>query len=365
MSADLKAHLRYPEDLFSIQAAVYGRYHITNASQFFAAGNNGGDAWSLSPTAGVGSPANALAVQTITNSQGQIIGTPPQRMAPLYQVLAEPGETTQSFTISDAYVPASATGTQVQNLSAFMMSDGDGQPGQLKVYYTPQGQSVLGPAQADSRIQQNQNVSKQITFLDQHGSNVVLGNILMVPIGNSVLYVRPLYTVSQGNPQPQLQDVIAVFGQTVGIESTLDGALTDVLGTTVGAGTSTGSKGSGTGSTGPLSSAVQSQIAADLAQAQNYYTAALAALTSGSATSLATYETDIEAMNQYVAAAQALVGTATSGSSATTTTTTVPKKAPAKTKQTTTTTKAGTTAATRSSVSAHSVTSTTVSPNEA
>ena len=82
------------------------------------------------------------------------------------------------------------------------------------MYVTPQTESVTGPPWPTREIQQSQTVSKQITLLDQHGSNVVLGNILMIPIDQSILYVRPLYVVSSGNPQPQLQDVIAVFGQT-------------------------------------------------------------------------------------------------------------------------------------------------------
>jgi hypothetical protein len=334
MSSALQAHLRYPEDLFSIQAAVYGRYHITNAEQFYTAGTTGGDAWSLSPTAGVGSPANALAVTTVTNAQGQIIGTPPVRMSPLYQVLAQPGQDQQKFSISDAYVPASA-GNQVQNLSAFMESfNGTGQPGQLVVYVTPQNQSVTGPALADSKIQQSKSVSSQISLLDQHGSDVELGNILMIPIDQSILYVRPLYVVSSGNPQPQLQDVIAVFGQKVDMESTLSAALTDVLNTQVNAPSSSG----GSNSTGPGSSSVsaqvQAQVQSDLTQALNDYNAAQTALASGQPNALATYESDIEQMDQEIAAAQNLLPGASIPSGSTTTTT------PAKrsTKSTTTTT---------------------------
>ncbi|HUZ10686.1 MAG TPA: UPF0182 family protein [Acidimicrobiales bacterium] len=346
MSATLKAHLRYPEDLFSAQAAMYGRYHITQPAQFFTAGNNGGDAWSLSPTSGAGSPSNALAVTTVTNAQGQVTGTPPQRMSPLYQVLAQPGDTKQSFTISDAYVPASQ-GNQVQNLSAFIMSAGDGQPGQLTVYVTPPGASVVGPALADSRMQSSQAVSKQISFLDQHGSNVLLGNTLMIPIDQSMLYIRPMYVESSGNPQPQVQDVIAVFGNNVSIEPTLDGVLTDVLGTSVGTGAAPTSPTQPGGTSGPLSTTVQDQIKADVAQAIAYYQAAEAALKSGQPGSLGTYETNIDAMNQQLQAVQALLATAapttTTGTTTTTTTTTTTARpsaagsAAAKARSTTTT----------------------------
>jgi uncharacterized membrane protein (UPF0182 family) len=344
MSPALKAHLRYPEDLFSVQAATYGRYHITDPAQFFTAGSNGGDAWSLSPTAGVGSPSNALAVTPIVNARGEITGTPPQRMAPLYQVLAQPGQSRQSFTISDAYVPASQ-GNQVQNLSAFIMSDGYGQPGQLKVFRTPQGQSVPGPAQADSRIQQTQSVSKQISLLDQRGSNVVLGNILMIPIDQSMLYLRPLYVESQGNPQPQLQDVIAVFGQNVFMEPTLDAALSDVFGTPVVTGTVPVGPTPVVGGSGGAPSALQTQIAAHLAQAVADFQAAQAALKSGLPGSLGTFESDIEAMNQEVQAAQALIAgaAATAPTTGTTTTTTPAKRATVRTASTTTTAPASST----------------------
>ena len=326
MPAALGAHLRYPEDIFSVQAAVYGRYHITQPSNFYTAG----DAWSLSPTAGVGSPANALAVTITTNAQGQAIGGSLQRMSPLYQVLAEPGEQTQSFTISDAYVPAS-TGTSTQILSAFMMASSDpGQYGQLRVYQTTSGHSVPGPAQADTYIQQNSTVSKNISLLDQHGSQVILGNILMIPIDQSMLYVRPLYTESTGNPQPQLKYIIAVFGQHVGMESSLDAALNDVLkshlgtapaSSTTGQPSTTGT-GSGTGSgtgTGTATASAVAQAAAALRQAAADYAAAQAALKAGD---LAGYQQDIANEHTEESAAAAALGSAIGGS---TTTTTTPK----------------------------------------
>ena len=364
MSAALRAHLRYPEDLFSVQAAMYGRYHITQPAQFFTAGNNGGDAWSLSPTSGVGSPSNALAVTTVTNAQGQITGTPTVRMSPLYQVLAPPGQAQQSFTISDAYVPASQ-GNQVQNLSAFMMSSGDGQPGQLTVYVTPPGASVVGPALADSRMQSNQAVSKQISFLDQHGSNVVLGNTLMIPIDQAMLYIRPMYVESSGNPQPQLQDVIAVFGNNVSIEPTLDAVLTDVLGTSVGTGTTPTSPTQPGGTSGPISTSVQDQIKADVAQAIASYQAALAALKSGQPGSLGTYESNIDAMNQQVQAIQALLAgsaPATSTTTTTTTTTTTPKTTTTKS-TTSTTAPASASATSTAAVGQKRSTTTTVPPS--
>ncbi|HEX3946918.1 MAG TPA: UPF0182 family protein, partial [Acidimicrobiales bacterium] len=308
MPASLAAHLRYPEDIFSVQAAVYGRYHITSPSNFYTAG----DAWNLSPTAGVGSPSNALAVTVTTNAQGEVTGGTLQRMAPLYQVLEQPGQHTQSFTISDAYVPASQ-GASTQILSAFMMAGADpGQYGKLRVYVTKPGHSVAGPAQADTYIQQNSTVSQKISLLDQHGSEVILGNILMVPIDQSMLYVRPLYTESTGNPQPQLKYVIAVFGQKVGLETSLNASLNDVLKThlggsgTPGPSTTTGQTGTG-GGNGKVPASAVAQAQADLNQAAADYAKALEDLKAGD---LGAYQSDIAAEHAEEQAAQDLLQSA-------------------------------------------------------
>ena len=325
MPADLQSHLRYPEDLFSVQAATYGRYHITSASNFY----NGGDAWNLSPTAGVGAPSNALAVTVTTNSQGQPTGGSYTRMSPLYQVLQEPGQKGQNFTISDVYVPASQ-GASIQNMTAFMMAGSDpGEYGKLRVYITTPGQSVTGPALADSEIQQNAKVSQTLTLLDQHGSQVVLGNILMVPIDQAVLYVRPVYIESSGNPQPQLKYVITVLGEKVGIEPTLQAALSDVLQTPVSVPSTPSTPGTVPPSA-PQSADVQTAQAA-LKQAAALYQAAQAALKNGD---LQTFAQDIQAENAFLLQAQNALNTPTSS------TTTVPTSSTTTTAPHTTTTTA-------------------------
>ena len=196
----LRAHLRYPEDVFSAQMATYGRYHITSPAAFY----NAGDAWTISQTAGAGPPSQTLALTQFTNAQGVTIQGPVEKMAPQYQVQSLPGTTNQTFVLSDAFVPISS-GNNVQNLSAFMMATSDpSNYGRLTVYVTPSGQNVVGPVQADAEIQQNPTVSKNISLLDQHGSSVLLGNILMVPIDQAMLYIRPLY-VKLGEPAAAAQ----------------------------------------------------------------------------------------------------------------------------------------------------------------
>ena len=104
MTPELKSHLRYPEDIFTVQASMYGKYHITTASSFYSAA----DAWALSPSPGSGSPSQALQTTLTTNAQGEQVSTGQLvRMAPIYQVLKVPGQNTQSFNLLDAFVPIS------------------------------------------------------------------------------------------------------------------------------------------------------------------------------------------------------------------------------------------------------------------
>ena len=317
MSSALRAHLRYPQDVFAVQAAMYGRYHITNVSNFY----NAGDAWTLSQTVGSGPPSQTVAVSQQTLANGLVVNGPTVAMSPLYQVGALPGSTAQTFTLSDAFVPSSSNGTS-QNLSAFMMATSEpNNYGHLTAYSTPSGQNVLGPIQADAEIEQSTKVSSIMTPLDQHGSNVLLGNVLMIPVGQSMLYVRPLYVTSSTNPLPQLKYVIAVFNSHVDIESSLSLALSNVLSVSVPSG------GSGGGSVVTVTPAVAAQARALLAQANADYQAAQAALSSGD---LAAYQTNIQAMYTALLSAQALLGSTTGTAPSTSHTTLKPTGASSK-----------------------------------
>jgi uncharacterized membrane protein (UPF0182 family) len=217
-------------------------------------------------------------------------------MAPIYQVGSLPQANHQELLESVAFVPAGNSST-VQSLSAFMVATSDpNNYGQLHVYITQRGQSTTGPAQVDSEISANANVSSKVTLLDQHGSQVLLGNDLMVPLDQSVLYIRPFYVSSTSNSMPQLRYVIAVFNQQVSISPTLAGAIAGVLGGSVPASTG-GSTGGTTGGGGK-----KGQSAAYyLAQASADYSAAQAALKAGN---LGTYQTDVQLMNQQLQLAQ-------------------------------------------------------------
>jgi len=289
MPSTIQTHLRYPSDLFSVQAATLGRYHITLASAFY----NASDRWEISPTTGAGTPSQSLAQTSVTDAAGNVISSSLSSMNPVFQVGSLPQANHQQLLESLAFVPAGNSST-VQSLTAFIVATSDpNNYGQLQVYVTPRGTSVTGPVQADSEIQQNSKVSSIITPLDQHGSSVLLGNNLMVPLDQSVLYIRPLYVTSTSNPLPQLRYVIAVFNQDVGIEPTLAGALSDVLGANVPTGTPT---------TTPTTPSKSGQTAAYyLKQASADYAAAQAALSAGN---LGAYQSAVNAMNRQLQLAQ-------------------------------------------------------------
>ncbi len=282
MPAAVRAHLRYPADLFAIQAATLGRYHIKQAGSFYVAS----DRWEVSPTAGAGDPKTLLKQTRILNSNGVQVGTIVSPMDPLYQVMSLPGSTRQQLVVSSAFVPYGNTQT-VQGLTAFITATSDRDNyGQINVYTTPGGTSVVGPAQADSVMLQNTTVSKNLSLLNQQGSHALLGNNLLIPLNHAVLYIRPLYVTSSSNPLPQLKYVIALFDQKVSIEPTLSLALHDVLG-------------SSSGNTPPPSGGKTAKYY--LAAAQSAYAAAQADLTRQD---LAGYQREIALMNSDVLLAQ-------------------------------------------------------------
>lgn len=319
MSAELRAHLRYPEDIFAVQAAAYGRYHITNATSFY----NAGDAWDLSQSPGAGSPSAALATTASTNAQGAVVGpTQAARMSPIYQQMRIPGEPGTSFNILEAFVPVSQNDQQ-QNLTAFIVANCDpAHYGQMTAFVTPRGQQIDGPALIDARIGAATQISQQISLLNQQGSQVILGNVVMIPIEQSILYIRPLYVSSSRNNLPELKKVIVVYGQQAVMENTLAQALGDVFqGAVLPTPTGPSTPSTPTPSGGGVSPVVQSL----LSQAQALYAQAQAALKNGD---LGTYQNLINQvgnlLNQAAAAAGAGGSPSATGSSAPTTTTTSP-----------------------------------------
>ncbi|MGD0255377.1 MAG: UPF0182 family protein [Acidimicrobiales bacterium] len=312
MPRALVSHLRYPEDLFTVQAAAYGRYHLTNVQSFYSSSG----AWNVSQSPGAGPPENALPTTLTTNAQGQVISTSVPRMAPLYETFALPGQSQVSFNLIDAYVPYSPNNPR-QTLAGFIAAGNDpGSYGKLTAYVTPTGQDTDGPALIDSRITQNPTVSKDISLLNTNGSQVILGNVLMLPVGQSMLYFRPLYVQSTRNPVPQLQRVIAVYSGPGGnsqVEegNTLAGALSLVFqGLTIPTPAANGASPSQAGA--PASAQVKNlitQAAQDFQQAQNDLMAG----------NFAAYGTDIANLQSVLQQLQQASGASSSSSSSTST----------------------------------------------
>ena len=196
MPQDLQKHIRYPEDLFFIQAQVYRTYHMKSAEVFY----NREDLWQFprQPTGGEGAT-----------------------MAPYYIIVRLPGEPQAEFLQMLPMVPS-----QRQNMIAWLAARSDPPDyGKLIVYEFPKDKLVYGPFQIEARINQNTEISQQLSLWNQMGSRVIRGNLLVIPIENSILYVSPLYLRAETGQLPELKRVIAAYGDHVVMDETLAGAL--------------------------------------------------------------------------------------------------------------------------------------------
>ncbi|HEY5024913.1 MAG TPA: UPF0182 family protein [Acidimicrobiales bacterium] len=311
MAPALRAHLRYPEDLLSVQAATYGRYHLTQPLAFYSATG----AWNVSQSAGSGSPDQALPATLTTNAQGNIVSTGQvQRMSPIYELFQVPGQTTQSFNLVDAFVPVSK-GDQIQTMSAFITAGSDpGQYGKLTVFQTP---PIDGPALVDADISAIGKISSQISLLNQEGSSVQLGTLQVVPVGDSMLYFRPFYVESSRNPFPKLDYFIVVYsgptGQSqVAFDTTLPLALQDLFSVSL---PGQGSQ-APTQPTGPTT--VNQHVQSLIAQANTDFQQAQTDLKSGN---FAAYGTDITTLQGVLQQLQQATSSSTSSKTSKSTTT--------------------------------------------
>ncbi|MBW3668050.1 MAG: UPF0182 family protein [Actinobacteria bacterium] len=226
MSPELVAHLRYAEDIFRVQTNMYGRYHITDPVEFY----RGTDSWNVSQDPGSGRPSAQPQEVRVLDASGRLVPRQTKRMDPTYQLLRLPGDQRESFLLLRPFVAASEADKQ-QNLTAFMTAKSDpGSYGVLEVFELPRGDQIDGPSLIDSRIKANAAITSEITLLDQRGSQALQGNILVLPINNSILYVRPLYVQSENNPLPELKRVIVVFADRAEMAPTLQEALIKVFG---------------------------------------------------------------------------------------------------------------------------------------
>ncbi len=222
---DLRAHFRFPEDLFRVQTNMWGRYHIDDPNEFYSQS----DRWNIAQDPRSGT-AEAV-VEATDPETGETTAPTEGRMDPYYLLMRLPGSTDTQFLILQPFVPFSEDDTR-RELSAFMVANSDPDDyGQLEVFAMPRDRQVDGPAIVNARINQEPEISQLITLLSRAGSEVLFGNLLIIPVDQSLLYVRPLYVQATGaDAVPELKQVIVVFGERIAIRETLQGALAAVFG---------------------------------------------------------------------------------------------------------------------------------------
>jgi uncharacterized protein len=200
MPADLRAHVRYPEDLFRMQTALYATYHMSDPQTFY----HREDQWQI-PGAGRGDQTESFL---------------------RHMVMRLPGERAPEFILMRPFTPR-----QKDNLAAWMVARNDGEHyGKLLVYQFPRQSLVFGPTQIVNRINQDTEVARQISLWDQRGSEVIRGELLVIPIEESLIYVQPLYLRAEGGRIPELKRVIVAHESRVVMELTLEAGLARLFG---------------------------------------------------------------------------------------------------------------------------------------
>jgi len=221
---EIAKHFRYPEDLFRIQTDMWGRYRINDPAEFYDAAG----AWSIAQD-----PGNSIgltAVESVIDAAGNVISSSEVRVAPQYLLMRLPGAEDESFVLFRPFVPFSDDDSR-KNLKGFMVVHNDpGRYGEIEVYEIRSSTPVDGPALFNSNIQTEEEISERLTLLNQNGSTVVPGNLLLIPVGNSLLYVRPLFIEATGTTAvPELQLVIVGVGPEVVIADSFESALAKAI----------------------------------------------------------------------------------------------------------------------------------------
>ena len=197
MPVGLQSHLRYPQGIFTLQAAMYSTYHMTNPSVFY----NREDQWEV----------------PVVDSE---------QMEPYYTIMRLPGEEKAEFIQMLPFTPRGRN-----NLAAWMVARSDRDVyGRMLVFQFPKQKLVYGPSQVAARINQDQDISPQITLWNQQGSEVIQGTLLVIPIEEALLYVRPIYLRASGGRIPELKQVVVAYQNQIVMEATLDLALARLFG---------------------------------------------------------------------------------------------------------------------------------------
>jgi len=194
-------HFRYPQDLFEIQMETFNRYHMTTPQVFY----NQEDLWTR--------PNEKYGGQRIL-------------MEPYYVLARLPNEQELEFMLISPLTPENRDNM----ISWFAAKSDPAEYGQLVVYKLPKDRLIYGPAQIEARIDQDPEISRQIALWDQRGSSVIRGNLMVIPIENSFLYVEPVFLLAEGVDIPQLQRVIVAIGSDIAMQPTMEGAMLDLFG---------------------------------------------------------------------------------------------------------------------------------------
>jgi uncharacterized protein len=209
------AHFRYPQDLFRLQSSLFTSYHIQDAEPFY----NRADEWSIPVD-----PAFAA------NQGASDLAAASQRpLEPYYLLMRLPGEETEEFVLIQPYLAR-----QRPNMVAWLAGRSDGENlNELFGVRFPSNQQVLGPLQAQARIQQDDDITAYITLRSREGSTVVFGNLQVLPVADSLLYVQPLFLENPQAQIPELARVAIVMGERTVFDRTLAGALSQLIGVEV------------------------------------------------------------------------------------------------------------------------------------
>ena len=201
MPEGLQAHIRYPNYLFQIQASVYSRYHMEDVGVFYQKE----DLWDIA---------------------NEIYGTEKVQMTPNYYIAKLPGETSAEFFNSIPFTPRSK-----QNMTALMVARNDGKNyGQLILYQFPKSKTVYGPEQIEAQIDQNTEISKEFSLWSSNGTSYRRGNMFVIPINTSLLYVEPVYLEATNSSIPEVKRIIMAYGDKIAYEETLADCLTSLFG---------------------------------------------------------------------------------------------------------------------------------------
>lgn len=200
LPAPLRAHLRYPRGLFEVQAAIYARYHMTDPQVFY----NQEDLW------------------TTPNEIFEGGETP---VEPYYTIMKLPGGEKEEYILMLPFTPS-----QKSNLIAWMAARSDSpHAGELLVYRFPKDKLVYGPMQIEARIDQDSQISQQFTLWGQRGVQVLRGNLIVIPVKDSLLYIEPVYLQAEKGKIPELRRVVVAYENRIAMRETLDEALADVF----------------------------------------------------------------------------------------------------------------------------------------